>query len=143
MSANPQTCENAVRTNAFARREPYPPAKSEVPQRKTAVTEYTAGVDWSHVSMPDEGNTKREMGFAKRCSVQDEPLRRCDAQAHIDCARRMSQQPDRDEVGPCFCVGADILQTDSTRTFQWDAAAVFLCIRLRAALDGAAHIIER
>jgi hypothetical protein len=34
-----QTCEKAVSTKAFARREPYPPAKSDAPQRKTAVTE--------------------------------------------------------------------------------------------------------
>ncbi len=36
--AKAHTCENAVRTKALARREPNPPAKSEEPQRKTAIT---------------------------------------------------------------------------------------------------------
>ena len=43
--AKPQICENAVKTNALARLDPNPPAKSAAPHRNTAVTEYAAGVN--------------------------------------------------------------------------------------------------
>ena len=41
-----QRWEKEVRTKALARREAYPPAKSDAPQRKTAVTAYAAGANW-------------------------------------------------------------------------------------------------
>src|SRR5271157_1851545 len=59
MRAKAQMCENAVRTKALARRDPYPPAKSDEPQRKTAATEEAAGANWSNESTRDEGNTRR------------------------------------------------------------------------------------
>src|SRR5215831_6468575 len=51
--------EKAVSTNVFARRAPYPPAKSDAPQRKTAVTEYAAGPNCGMEDTPVEGNTSR------------------------------------------------------------------------------------
>lgn len=65
ISTNAQTCEKPVSTKALARREPYPPAKSEAPQRKTAVTEQAAGLDKLKPEViqkdtPEEGNTGRE-----------------------------------------------------------------------------------
>ena len=53
-------CENAVSTKAFDRREPYPPEKSDAPQRNTAVTEQTAGLNRVKEDTPDEGNTGEE-----------------------------------------------------------------------------------
>jgi len=50
-------CENAVRTKAFARRDPYPPAKSDEPQRNTAITLYAAGPSWIGEDTPDEIST--------------------------------------------------------------------------------------
>ena len=47
MRANAQTWENAVRTNALARREPYPPAKSAAPQMKTADHGVGSGREWT------------------------------------------------------------------------------------------------
>jgi hypothetical protein len=69
-----------VRTKALARRDPYPPAKSEAPQRNTAVTEQAAGLDKvkpeviqldltkpdvakkdvAKKDTPEEGNTRRK-----------------------------------------------------------------------------------
>lgn len=52
-------CEKAVRTKALARREPNPPAKSEAPQRNTAVTEQATGAEenWAGKDTPDEIST--------------------------------------------------------------------------------------
>src|SRR5215469_16427544 len=61
ISANAHACENAVRTNALARREPYPPAKSDAPQMKTAATEYAAGGKWTDEITPDEGTTEKQL----------------------------------------------------------------------------------
>ena len=57
ISTNAQACENAVSTKAFARRDPYPPAKSDAPQRNTAITLYAAGANWVSEDTPDEGTT--------------------------------------------------------------------------------------
>src|SRR5580698_5842208 len=46
ISPKAHTCENAVSTKALARREPYPPAKSDAPHMKTAIMLYTAGANW-------------------------------------------------------------------------------------------------
>ncbi|SPF48923.1 hypothetical protein SBA1_90059 [Candidatus Sulfotelmatobacter kueseliae] len=51
--------ENAVSVKALARREPYPPAKSDAPHRKNAATEPAAGANWVNQSTRDEGNTGR------------------------------------------------------------------------------------
>ena len=56
IKANAHTCENAVSRKALARREPYPPEKSEAPQRNTAATLYTAGANWVSEDTRDEGN---------------------------------------------------------------------------------------
>src|SRR5215469_5116283 len=61
INAKAQACENAVKTNALARREPYPPAKSAAPQMKTAATEYAAGGRWTGEFTPDEGNTEKHL----------------------------------------------------------------------------------
>ena len=58
ISAKPQRCANAVSTKALARRDPYPPAKSDAPQRNTAVTLNAAGASWVRGDMPDEGNMR-------------------------------------------------------------------------------------
>jgi uncharacterized protein len=58
-----QMCENAVNTKALARREPYPPEKSEAPHKKTAATENAAGLDGIKASTPHEGNMKRGRGL--------------------------------------------------------------------------------
>src|SRR5579872_351318 len=56
ISAKAHACENAVKTNALARREPYPPAKSEAPHMKTAATEYAADGSCDREDTPDEVN---------------------------------------------------------------------------------------
>src|SRR5262249_13969147 len=56
-----QAWENAVRTKAWARREPYPPAKSDAPQMNTAATEYAAGGRWTGDITPDERNTEKHL----------------------------------------------------------------------------------
>jgi hypothetical protein len=56
--AKAQTCEKAVRTKVFARRAPYPPAKSEVPHRNTAAIALAAGAKCGREYTPDEGNTR-------------------------------------------------------------------------------------
>src|SRR5215831_17817426 len=61
ISTKAQACENAVRTKAWAWREPYPPAKSAAPQMKTAATEYAAGGRWAGEITPDEGNTEKHL----------------------------------------------------------------------------------
>jgi hypothetical protein len=61
ISAKAQTCENAVSTKALARREPYPPAKSDVPHKNTAVTLHAAGANWAREDTPDEGNMLPQM----------------------------------------------------------------------------------
>lgn len=53
-------CENAVRTNALARRHPYPPAKSEAPQTNTAETEHATGANCDSWDTNDEGNTRNQ-----------------------------------------------------------------------------------
>src|SRR5579864_84316 len=67
ISAKAQACENAVKTNALARREPYPPAKSAAPHMKTAATEYAAGGSCDREDTPDEVN----MGRILRRSSED------------------------------------------------------------------------
>jgi hypothetical protein len=61
IKTNAQICENAVNTKALARREPYPPAKSDEPQRKTAITEQIAGLngtsDGINANTPHESTT--------------------------------------------------------------------------------------
>src|SRR5690242_4040772 len=61
ISAKAHACENAVRTKALARRQPYPPAKSDAPHTKTAATEYAAGGKWGGEITPDEGNTEKHL----------------------------------------------------------------------------------
>ena len=48
-----------MKTKALARREAYPPEKSEAPQRKTAVTEQATGAEenWAGRNTPDEIST--------------------------------------------------------------------------------------
>src|SRR5215831_12562647 len=57
ITANAHTCEKAVSTNVFARRAPYPPAKSDTPHKNTAATEQTAGANCAPEDTPVEGNT--------------------------------------------------------------------------------------
>lgn len=57
MRAKAQTWEKAVRTKALARREPYPPAKSESPQSRTAETLQATGANVIGEDTRDEGNT--------------------------------------------------------------------------------------
>src|ERR1700756_450147 len=75
ISTRAQMCENAVSTKALARREPYPPAKSEAPPRKTAVTEYAAGANCDSEVTPDEGNTRQELCRDHRFRVLEFPHR--------------------------------------------------------------------
>src|ERR1700758_344529 len=60
IKASAQRWEKAVRTKALARREPNPPAKSEAPQRKTAVTEEATAAEenWAGRNTPDESSTR-------------------------------------------------------------------------------------
>src|SRR5579871_1461070 len=74
ISAKAQACENAVKTNALARREPYPPAKSAAPHMKTAATEYAAGGKWTGEITPDEGTTEKQLHRLRASLVQ--PLAR-------------------------------------------------------------------
>src|SRR5579864_591348 len=57
ISTNAHKCENAVSTNAFARRDPYPPEKSAAPHRNTAATLYAAGANWLTDNTPEERTT--------------------------------------------------------------------------------------
>src|SRR5579864_2109677 len=57
ISTNAHTCEKAVSTNAFARRDAYPPEKSDAPQRNTAATLYAAGANWFTGNTPEERTT--------------------------------------------------------------------------------------
>src|SRR5580704_465302 len=68
--AKAQACEKAERTNASARREPYPPAKSDAPQRNTATTLQAAGANWGSDDMPDEISTTELGRRAPRCATQ-------------------------------------------------------------------------
>src|SRR5579864_4235310 len=68
ISAKAQACENAVKTNALARREPYPPAKSAAPHMKTATTEYAAGGSGDREDTPDEVNMSEFYGDRLRIS---------------------------------------------------------------------------
>ena len=92
MTANAQMNEKAVTTNASERREPHPPAKSDAPQRKTAITEQAAGATWTEEGTPVEqiadilghqsvASTgvylKSSLGLLSRCALDtDEPGRR-------------------------------------------------------------------
>ena len=60
IQTNAQLCANAVSTKAFARRHPYPPAKSEAPQTNTAETEHATGANCASWDTNDEGNTKNQ-----------------------------------------------------------------------------------
>src|SRR5277367_205843 len=62
ISANAHTCEKAVSTKALARREPYPPAKSDAPHMKTAIMLYTAGANWLIGDTTVEVNTMDAVG---------------------------------------------------------------------------------
>jgi len=55
IAAKAQMNENAVTTKASERREPHPPAKSDAPHRKTAITEHPTGPNWMGDDTPDEG----------------------------------------------------------------------------------------
>src|ERR1017187_3179804 len=63
--------------------------------------------------------------------------------AHICGLGRVRQQTHRDEVNAGFGVSANILQANSAGTFHGYVAAVLLELGLRAANDGAAHILDR
>src|SRR5215468_4804774 len=58
ITAKAHTCEKTVSTKVFARRAPYPPAKSDTPHRKTAPTEQAAGANCAPEDTPVEGNMR-------------------------------------------------------------------------------------
>src|SRR5208282_1746014 len=64
-----------------------------------------------------------------------------DSHAHIGGLGRARQQANRNEIDAGLGIGANILQANSARALHGDGAAALKNIRLRAALDGAPHIL--
>src|ERR1700733_10270518 len=64
ISPKAETCEKAVITNALARRDPSPPAKSEAPHKNTAVRLQAAGASWISEDTPEERSMRALPEFA-------------------------------------------------------------------------------
>src|SRR5690242_21453203 len=113
ITPNAHTCEKAVSTNVFARRAPYPPAKSDTPHRKTAATEQTTGASCAPEDTPVEGNTRARSSRAadgKQDRGQFSTMRRREStqslSSRAECVGERSA-PTHAVEGPCVfrCFG--------------------------------------